>query len=469
VTQTGDLVGTLRYMSPEQALAKRVAIDHRTDVYSLGVTLYELLTLRAAFAGNDRQELLWQITFEEPKAPRRIDRSIPAELETIVLKAMAKGPAERYATAQELADDLRRFLEDKTIRARRPTPLQRLRKWCRRHKGLVAAAGVVALVALLLVGGNWLWWARKRAAVEEDISAALREAAILQEKGQWPEALAATRRAEALAVAGPAGEDTRRRVRELRADREVVARLGEARLLTASAISPKACAMDVEGAEGEYAKAFREYGLDVDALEPGEAADRIRAQPIGLQLAAALDDWSRMRRFLRGEADPGWRHLLAVVKAADPDPWRKRLRDAWERKDQEALLKLASGVQVAELPAPALDLLGWYLWDSGAVKEAVALLREAQRRHPGDFAINFDLAYCLMKQTNWSRCDEAIRFLTAAVALRPRSPSVYMLLGNAFANSRMLEDAIAAYREAIRLKPDYAAAHINLGNRLYAN
>src|SRR5206468_304983 len=107
MTMTGDLVGTLRYMSPEQALAKRVVVDHRTDVYSLGATLYELLTLQPAYRGNDRQELMRQIAFEEPRPPRRLKKAIPAELETIVLKAMEKNPVERYATAKDLADDLR--------------------------------------------------------------------------------------------------------------------------------------------------------------------------------------------------------------------------------------------------------------------------------------------------------------------------------------------------------------------------
>jgi serine/threonine protein kinase len=90
LTATGDLIGTLRYMSPEQALAKRVVIDHRTDIYSLGTTLYELLTLRPAFPGKDRQELLRQITFEEPVPPRQLNKAVPAHLEIIVLKAMAK-------------------------------------------------------------------------------------------------------------------------------------------------------------------------------------------------------------------------------------------------------------------------------------------------------------------------------------------------------------------------------------------
>jgi WD40 repeat protein/serine/threonine protein kinase len=153
LTMTGDLVGTLRYMSPEQALAKRVPVDHRTDIYSLGVTLYELLTLRPACDGCDRQEILQQIAFEEPRLPRRLNKAIPAELEIIVRKAMGKTPAERYATAQELADDLRRFLDDKPIRAKRPTLLDWTRKWIRRHQGVVATgiAGLVLAVGILAV------------------------------------------------------------------------------------------------------------------------------------------------------------------------------------------------------------------------------------------------------------------------------------------------------------------------------
>jgi serine/threonine protein kinase len=152
LTMTGDLVGTLRYMSPEQALAQRVLIDHRTDVYSLGVTLYELLTLEPAFAGNDRQEVLRQIAFEEPKPPRRRNRAVPAELETIMLKAMEKNPQDRYATAKDLADDLRRFLEDKPIRARRASWRQVARKWARRHQPVVGAAVAVLLVTC---PGRW--------------------------------------------------------------------------------------------------------------------------------------------------------------------------------------------------------------------------------------------------------------------------------------------------------------------------
>ncbi len=125
LTTTGDIIGTLRYMSPEQAMAKRAIIDHRSDIYSLGVTLYELLALRPAFDGEGREALLRQVTLDDPRPPRRFNPSVPIDLETIVLKVMAKEPAERYATARELADDLRRFLDVKPIKARRPSPWDR--------------------------------------------------------------------------------------------------------------------------------------------------------------------------------------------------------------------------------------------------------------------------------------------------------------------------------------------------------
>jgi serine/threonine protein kinase len=160
LTLTGDLVGPLRYMSPEQALAQRVIIDHRSDVYSLGATLYELLTLEPAVAGEDRQEVLRRIAFEEPRPLRQIARSVPAELQTIVHKAMEKNPVDRYATAQELADDLARFLHDEPIQARRPTLVQRARKWSRRHPAVTASTLVGLVLAVVALGVSNLLIAR---------------------------------------------------------------------------------------------------------------------------------------------------------------------------------------------------------------------------------------------------------------------------------------------------------------------
>jgi serine/threonine protein kinase len=153
LTQPGELVGTYRYMSPEQALAKRVPVDHRTDVYSLGATLYELLTLEPVFGGNDSQELLRQIVFDDPRPPRRLNRDVPRDLETIVMKALAKAPAHRYASAKEMAEDLHLFLNDQPIKAR-PEGLPRwLWRKSRRYAGSIALglAAVITSVVLLIL------------------------------------------------------------------------------------------------------------------------------------------------------------------------------------------------------------------------------------------------------------------------------------------------------------------------------
>jgi eukaryotic-like serine/threonine-protein kinase len=154
LTMTGDVLGTLRYMSPEQALGHPSVIDQRSDVYGLGVTLYELLTLRPAFDGRDRQEILRRIAFEEPRPPRRSNPTLPRELETIVLTAMSKEPAGRYRSAQDLADDLRRFLEYKPIRARRPGLVDRAAKWARRHMAIVGATLAILTVTVLALLAN---------------------------------------------------------------------------------------------------------------------------------------------------------------------------------------------------------------------------------------------------------------------------------------------------------------------------
>jgi serine/threonine-protein kinase len=148
LTNTGDLIGTLRYMSPERLEGN---CDVRSEVYGVGVTLYEMVTLRPAFTAGDRMALLDQLRFGVALRPSRCDAHVPRDLETIILKAMARDPAERYATADELAADLQRFLADEPIRARRTSWRERGWRWCRRNP---AIAGLAAALVLLLVGAT---------------------------------------------------------------------------------------------------------------------------------------------------------------------------------------------------------------------------------------------------------------------------------------------------------------------------
>lgn len=140
LTKTGDILGTLRYMSPEQAAGRHMFLDHRTDIYSLGATLYQLVTLEPMFPGRNQQELLHQILHEEPQAPRTLEPGVPVELETIILKAVSKNPSDRYSSAKEFATDLQRYLDNKPILAKRPGRVERIRKWSRRHPSIVVAA-----------------------------------------------------------------------------------------------------------------------------------------------------------------------------------------------------------------------------------------------------------------------------------------------------------------------------------------
>jgi WD40 repeat protein/serine/threonine protein kinase len=177
LTMTGDILGTLRYMSPEQALAKRVVIDGRTDVYSLGVTLYELLTLRPAIDGQDRQEILRRIAQEDPVPPRRLNPAIPRDLETILLKAVSKEPGGRYATARELADELRRFLEGKPIQARQVGSWQRFVLWARRRPAEAGLAVAGSLAALALIGTAVSFWYQAQLKEQKDLVSKERDSA----------------------------------------------------------------------------------------------------------------------------------------------------------------------------------------------------------------------------------------------------------------------------------------------------
>ena len=162
LTMSGNLVGTLRYMPPEQADESSNSLDGRADVYALAATLYEMVALRPAFTGSNHAQLMHQISQDDPVPLRRIDKHVPRDLETIIKKSLAKEPGERYRTAGALADDLLRFVEDRSIVARRPTVPQRLAKWARRNTAL-AWTLIVSLSVICIVLGASIFYAGRSA------------------------------------------------------------------------------------------------------------------------------------------------------------------------------------------------------------------------------------------------------------------------------------------------------------------
>jgi tetratricopeptide (TPR) repeat protein/tRNA A-37 threonylcarbamoyl transferase component Bud32 len=197
MTVDGQIIGTPAYMSPEQAMGQGHRVDRRSDVYSLGVILYEMLSAELPFRGS-RVMMVHQVLHEDPRPPRRINDKVPRDLETICLKAMAKAPAQRYATARALADDLRRFVDGEPIRARPVGPIERLGRWCRRNR--LVASLLAALMVVFLGGASgvtWQWLRAERrearehqriAAVQATCQDLLRDAQLARDRSDWPRA-----------------------------------------------------------------------------------------------------------------------------------------------------------------------------------------------------------------------------------------------------------------------------------------
>jgi eukaryotic-like serine/threonine-protein kinase len=377
LTASGAIVGTPSYMAPEQAAGKGKEVGPAADVYALGGVLYECLTGRPPFKAQTPLDTVLQVLADEPVPPARLQPKVPRDLETICLKCLEKQPHKRYDSARDLAEDLRRFQAGEPIRARPAGTLEQLVKWVKRRP-LAATLWAVSLAVVLAGAGGWLWLAQdrahRRAATTQAVEQALQEATLLRvqaragDRAASGKALAAVRRAETLLERGE-GEgvdlsppDLVRRVQQLREelkdeeqDRAMVVSLEEIRLRQTEI---KDDTFDMARADQEYAQAFKDYGIDVEGLGQAESAHRIGTRAIKAELAAALDDWALVRRYLRTGNAARWQRLVEIARLADSDPWRDRVRTALVQSDKEALQKLAAQKQVATLSPPTLVLLG---------------------------------------------------------------------------------------------------------------
>jgi hypothetical protein len=187
-SKSGDVVGTLRYMSPEQAQGQTALVDQRTDIYSLGVTLYELLTLRRAFDAASGIALTARIEAGQWKRLRTLNGAIPADLENVITKAIAVSREDRYSTAKEFADDLRRFLQGLPTRARPPSWMERLSKWARRHRRGVLTAGLVLCTLCAGLAASTLLVANQKAKTEVALQTALQNGQLARQHLQAAEA-----------------------------------------------------------------------------------------------------------------------------------------------------------------------------------------------------------------------------------------------------------------------------------------
>jgi len=500
-TGIAQMIGTPLYMSPEQAGLSSLDVDTRSDVYSLGVLLYELLTGSTPFdgealkkAGYDEMrrivredeppkpsarlstmhdQMLSTLAEQRGMEPRKLSQHLRGELDCVVMKALEKDRNRRYESASALAADVQRYLQDEPVLACPPSRRYRLGKFLRKNRtGVLTTAAV--LTTVMVLGGGIGWVAldrverraetdRMRATTEQAVAGDLREADNLQRQDQWGKALQALERAAAR-LEGSGLTLLQATVTERQGEVALIALLEDAQL-KAAPLSPGRYerGKDYVGANRAYAAAFAKFGLDVAALPAEESAQRIQDSAIRNQLVEALDYWAYIKDRL---PDDDGAPLRAIAQLADVNPWRQKLRDPKVATNREALERLAEQEGVLNQPPANLLILSYLLDKAKAPAAGVRLLRRAQQRYPTHFWLNFELALQLAYKPETAA--DAVGFFRAALVLQPESPVVYLNLGNALGHQGLEKEpeAEAACRKAIELKPDYATAYNYLGNGL---
>jgi tetratricopeptide (TPR) repeat protein/serine/threonine protein kinase len=517
-TGIAQVIGTPLYMSPEQAGLGLLDVDTRSDIYSLGVLLYELLTGTTPF---DRERLskasfdeLRQIIREEepprPSArlstlgpaavtlseqrrtdPRQLGELLRGELDWVVMKCLEKQRSHRYQTADALARDVGRYLADEPVEACPPSAGYRLGKFLRKHRRpLVTAVAFLVLLAAAGVLAGWHVVREARAEIDRAVDQAKRDGAVRDALGQvralrqearkerdtskLARAREQAQRAQALVESGPADEGLVAQVRQVQEELDEEQKdyrfsidLEAARLAQSETVAGES-RFARERAVPLYRKAFHAYGLPAGQGEPSAALARLRQRPPQVRQAvtAALDDWIFLASSPRYHINEPHLDWLRALAAAELDGGRMNVvlaasleKDAGKR--QARLEKLAAAADVSKLSSHAVVQLAGRLLGEASASSAAQLLLGARQQYPDDFWVNQLLGLALQEEKP-PRLTEAVRYLTVAVSLRPTSPGTHLNLGSALTRAGQLDEASDCFKKAIDLDRKYAAAYVNL-------
>jgi tetratricopeptide (TPR) repeat protein len=434
---SGTAVGTPSYMSPEQAAGRASAVGPRSDVYALGATLYGILAGRPPFTGADVLSVLRAVVTEDPPALRRLNPRVPWELETVTLKAMEKDPARRYASASELAEDLDRYLQGEAVWARRPGGLTRLRRFAKRRRAFLGAAGAFLAAAALGAAVFVPSWRDERRAKER----AEAEVHTLRGLGTlWTQVVLAK---QGFHVEASDPGRVAARIREL------VGRVG-----AFVAANPKL-------PQGYYVRAQARLYVGETREAEGDLRRALEADPgfaPGLVLLGRLKLEEHSWR-IYGLPDPGHKGARQAAAAPLVEEAGKLLAEGLKRGSEGAAPERWGLVRtreddVALVVAQALQAR-FLRGDLGA---AVRLLEEAQAKEGA-------AEYC-----NWlgllSGPGLNVEWQTRALKHMPHFPKAYLDRGEARLRRDDLEGALRDFARAVELRPDLAVARANLGGAL---
>jgi len=454
LTVSGLPVGTPSYMSPEQARGETQVLGPPIDVYALGALLYELLTGRPPFRADSSQATLKQVITQDAVPPTRLNCGIPRDLETICLKCLQKVPRERYATAAELRDDVRRFLKNEPIVARPIGLPGRVLRWMRRNPAWTALLATsvffsAALVAVLL--RTALQEAKRRNESERE----LQQIGEFQQRGLWSDARVSYQKMEERLRGGGGHQDLEQRLEQIGDDLELVGKLDRIHLNRATSAGD--LAHYKSKADQQYLEAFELAGLATSEEQAGVVATRVKASAVRFALIAALDDWAMCAS---DKSRRAW--LLQIVREADPDPlgWKDRIRDPVKWDDREVLSALASSVPVENQSVSLLLTLGERLRDASIVP--TEFLKRVQNEHPTDFWANIAVGNAVL----WASPVEAAGFFRAALASRTNAAVAYTALGDSLRVQKRYAEARRCYEQALSLDKEYARGQSSLGNLL---